>query len=69
MRKYKPEGEHKPLDYVNTGQTEKGFFVAEVTANRLRVGFQTKKDLKATESIEWEWKWKYMLDKPLTAGK
>ena len=67
MRKYKPEGEHKPLDCVNTGQTEKGFFVAEVTANRLRVGFQAKKDPKATESIEWEWK--YMLDKPLTAGK
>jgi cytolysin (calcineurin-like family phosphatase) len=64
LRKYKPEGEDKVIDCVNTGQTEKGFFVAEVTAKRLRVGFQIKKDPKATENIEWEWK--YLLEKPLT---
>ncbi|CAN5437963.1 metallophosphoesterase [soil metagenome] len=67
LRKFKPEGEDKPIDCVNTGQTEKGFFVAEVTDKRLRVGFQAKKDPKATENIEWEWK--YLLDKPITTGK
>lgn len=67
LRKYKPEGEEKAIDCVNTGQTEKGFFVAEVTAKRLRVGFQAKKDPKATEKVEWEWK--YLLDKPITQGK
>ena len=50
LRKYKPEGEEKAIDCVNTGQTEKGFFVAEVTEKRLRIGFQAKKDPKATGS-------------------
>jgi cytolysin (calcineurin-like family phosphatase) len=67
LRKYKPEGEAKAIDCVNTGQTEKGFFVAEITAKRFRVGFQAKKDPKAIQNIEWEWK--YLLDKPITAGK
>jgi len=67
LRKYKPEGEDKAIDCVNTGQTEKGFFVAEITDKRLRVGFQAKKDPKATENLEWEWK--YLLDKPISQGK
>lgn len=37
LRKYKPDGEDTVLDCVNTGQTEKGFFMAEVTAKRLRL--------------------------------
>ncbi len=67
LRKYKPEGEEKAIDCVNTGQTEKGFFVAEIATTRLRVAFQAKKNPKATENIEWEWK--YLLDKPITQGK
>lgn len=66
LRKYKPEGEDKVLDCVNTGQTEKGFFVVEVTEKRLRLAFHGKKDAKA-EQVEWEWK--FPLDKPITAGK
>ena len=66
LRKFKPAGEEKALDCVNTGQTEKGFFVAEVTDKRLRVGYQIKKDAKA-ETPEWEWK--HLLDKPITSGK
>jgi len=67
LRKFKPEGEDKLIDCVNTGQTEKGFFVAEVSDKRFRVGFQAKKDPKATENIEWEWK--YLLEKTITQGK
>jgi len=67
LRKFKPEGEDKPIDCVNTGQTEKGFFIAEITEKRLRVGFQIKKDPSATENLEWEWK--YLLDKPIAQGK
>jgi len=66
LRKYKPEGEDKVLDCVNTGQTEKGFFVVEVTEKRLRLAFHGKKDAKA-EQVEWEWK--YPLDKPITVPK
>ena len=67
LRKFKPEGEDKPLDCVNTGQTEKGFFVAEVTPQRLRVAYQAKKDPKVTDAPEWEWK--YLLDKPIASTK
>jgi hypothetical protein len=66
LRKYKPEGEEKALDCVNTGQTEKGFFVAEIAPKRLRLGYQVKKDPKA-EAPEWEWK--FLLDKPIAAPK
>ena len=66
LRKYKPEGEDKVLDCVNTGQTEKGFFVVEVTEKRLRLAFHGKKDAKA-DQIEWEWK--YPLEKSITQGK
>ncbi len=67
LKKWKPEGEEKPLDCVNTGQTEKGFFVVEITAKRMRLGYHIKKDPKETEKPEWEWK--FLLDKPITQGK
>ena len=67
LRKFKPDGEDKAIDCINTGQTEKGFFVAEVSNKRLRVGFQAKKDPKATENLEWEWR--HLLDKAITSGK
>ncbi len=65
LRAYKPEGEERPLTCVNTGQTEKGFFVTEITGKRLRLGYQVKTDPKA-ETPEWEWK--YRLDKPVSRG-
>jgi cytolysin (calcineurin-like family phosphatase) len=65
LRKWMPAGEARPLDCVNTGQTEKGFFVVEITARRLRAGYQVKKDAKAIDNPEWEWK--YLLDRPIAA--
>lgn len=67
LRKYKPEEGGKPIDCVNTGQTEKGFFVAEITPRRLRAGYQAKKDPNAPESIGWEWK--HLLDKALAPAR
>jgi cytolysin (calcineurin-like family phosphatase) len=67
LRKWKPEGEEKLLDCINTGQTEKGFFVVEITAARMRLGYHIKKDPKVIDSPEWEWK--FLLDKPLGEGK
>lgn len=63
VKTWKPEGEAKSIDIVNTGQTEKGFFVVEITSDRMRLGFQAKKNPLATSDIEWEWR--YMLDKNL----
>ena len=63
LRKYKPGEGEKPIDCLNTGQTEKGFFVAEVAPRRFRAAYQIKKDFKATGDLEWEWK--HLLDKPV----
>ena len=64
IKKWKPEGEELALDIVNTGQTEKGFFVVEVSHDRLRVAFQYKQDPKETKDPEWAWK--YLLEKPIS---
>ncbi len=67
LKKWKPEGEEKPLECVNTGQTEKGFFAVEITPSRMRLGYQIKADPKVTDAPVWGWK--FLLDKPLEAAK
>lgn len=61
LRKWKPECDDKPLDGINTGHTEKGFFV-EISAKRMRPGYHIKTDPKA-ESVDWE----FPLDEPIAA--
>lgn len=56
VRKWKPEGEDLALDVINTGQTEKGFFVVEITAARMRLGYHVKHDPTVIETPQWEWK-------------
>jgi len=65
LRKFRPAEGDKPIDCVNTGQTEKGFFACQVTPSRLRLAYHAKKDPRAEKP---EWEWKYMLDKPLGRG-
>lgn len=67
VRKWKPEGEERALDVINTGQTEKGFFVVEITKERMRLGFYAKRDPKVLKDVEWDWK--YLFEKPLQAEK
>lgn len=67
VRKWKPEGEEKALDVINTGQTEKGFFVVEITPTRMRLGFHAKRDSTLLNGTEWEWR--YLLDKPLVPAR
>jgi len=52
-----------PLDVVNTGQTEKGFFVVEVFAKHLRLGYHLKQDAAVLKNPEWTWK--YLFEKPI----
>lgn len=66
VKKWIPEGETQPLDVINTGQTEKGFFVVEIQPRRMRLGYQIKKDATVIDRPEWEWK--FLLDKPLSAA-
>ena len=63
--RWKPEGREKELDVVNTGQTENGFFVVEITGNRLRTAYRTKN----RRGKEWDgtWTWKCLLERPLKA--
>jgi cytolysin (calcineurin-like family phosphatase) len=56
LKRWKPEGEERSLDGVNTGQTEKGFFVVEVGPERMRLAYQVKKDANELKSPEWVWK-------------
>ena len=63
VRKWKPEGEDKPLDVINTGQTEKGFFVVEIDQDRMRLAYHVKKDPTVLENAEWDWK--FLFEKPI----
>ena len=66
------------LDVVNTGQTENGFFVVQITDTRLRLAYRLKdgqqrgKKPDGTTDYEWggAWTWRHLLDKPvLRPGK
>jgi hypothetical protein len=64
VRRWAPEGETQPpLDVINTGQTEKGFFVVEIGAERMRLGYQVKQDPRVIENPEWDWK--FLFEKPI----
>lgn len=63
-----PPGETKRWNTINTGQTENGFFVVQITANELRCAYRLKKRVmertaegkpegKASWQGEWEWKY------------
>jgi hypothetical protein len=56
VRRWKPEVAEKPLDVVNTGQTEKGFFVVEVSKSRMRLGYHVKQNAEVLKNPEWIWK-------------
>jgi DUF1680 family protein len=60
-----PTGEEKPLNCVNTGQTENGFFVVQITGDEVRLAYRTKHWMdeelpdgmrRRTWNGDWEWK-------------
>ena len=63
VRKWKPIAEDRPLDVINTGQTEKGFFVVEIDAQRMRLAYHVKKDATVLNNPEWDWK--FLFEKSL----
>jgi len=40
--RWKPEGEQKALNVINTGQTENGFFVVQITGDQIRLAYRMK---------------------------
>ncbi len=66
---WKPEGEQRAaLNVVNTGQTENGFFVVQISEDRIRLGYRSKMNVKVvrgpdrTERREWDgtWGWRFL---------
>jgi cytolysin (calcineurin-like family phosphatase) len=72
LRQWKPQGEERPLPCVNTGQTENGFFVVQITDDRIRLAYRvkrwrTEKGAPGRPKRSWsgEWEWKHLLEKRL----
>jgi len=69
-----PAGEEKKWTLINDGHTDAGFFVINITGDRLRAAYRVKSGLKFEKSTDgrqqhawggaWEWKW--LLDKNIT---
>jgi cytolysin (calcineurin-like family phosphatase) len=75
LRQWAPEGEQKKWTCINDGATAAGFFVIQITGDRLRAAYRTKSNLKTTKDADgtihrqWEgkWEWRWPLDKALSA--
>jgi len=72
LREWAPPGEEKKWTCINDGQTEKGFFVIQLTGNRLRAAMRVKTGLTYTKtpgmlSHAWggQWGWAWILDKKI----
>ena len=73
LRQWAPEGETKKWDCINDGHTDAGFFVIQITGNRIRAGYRCKAGLKFAKGTdgamhhEWPgtWEWKFLLEKKL----
>lgn len=70
--KWKPEGEQLDLNVVNTGQTENGFFVVQITGQRIRLAYRAKMGVKIIKDPEgdrreWDgtWGWRYLHSREL----
>jgi cytolysin (calcineurin-like family phosphatase) len=73
LRDWAPEGEEKRWTCVNDGNTTAGFFVIQITGDRMRLAYRCKENVKVaknadgTTSREWDgtWGWRFSLDKKI----
>lgn len=73
LRTWAPEGGTRKWRCINDGQLEKGFFVIQITQDRIRAAHRCKAGLKyervpekpPTHSWTGEWEWKFLLDEKL----
>ena len=72
--RWKPDGEEQALNVINTGQTENGFFVVQITDDRIRLAYRVKEGIKTVkepdgrERREWDgtWGWRYLDTREIT---
>jgi cytolysin (calcineurin-like family phosphatase) len=74
-RQWAPPGESNPLNCVNTGQTENGFFVIRITSDKIRLAYRVKHwihketpDGKPGRTWDGKWEWKHIVEKSLAAN-
>lgn len=72
LRKWAPEAASPPLDCVNTGQTEKGFFVVQFSGKNVRLAYRIKRgrqeklpDGKSRFVWDGTWEWRFPFQKKL----
>ena len=73
LKDWAPAGEAKKWTCINDGNLTAGFFVIQMTGNRLRAAYRTKLDLKTTKQPDgaverkWDgkWDWRWPLDRRL----
>ena len=73
LRQWAPAGETKKWDCINDGHTDAGFFVIQITGDRLRAGYRCKSGLKFAKDAAgvmrhtWTgtWEWKFPMEKEL----
>lgn len=72
LKQWKPAGADQPWRCVNTGQTEKGFFVVEITSHQIRLAYRMKTatiERTPDKKIVWHWdggwEWRHLLRQEL----
>ncbi len=75
LRDWAPDGEAKKWTCINDGHTDIGFFVVQITGDRLRAAYRCKSGVKFTKTPdgllhhEWNgtWEWKFHMEKSISA--
>jgi cytolysin (calcineurin-like family phosphatase) len=57
LYQWKPEGEKRALNVINTGQTENGFFVVQITGNRIRLAYRVKTGVTTVKEPDGKRRW------------
>ncbi len=68
-----PEGETNKWDVINDGHGDIGFFVVQITADRLRAAYRCKANVKVSKqpdgkvAMDWDgkWEWKWLFERKL----
>lgn len=69
-----PRGENvRPITCVNTGQTENGFFVVQISGDKVRLAYRSKhwlaeETLPKNRTWDGTWDWRFPLEKGVAAG-
>lgn len=76
VREWAPPGEEKKWTCINDGNLTTGFFVVQISGDRLRAAYRTRAGVKVTKNPdgtyarEWggQWEWRWLLEKKIAAA-